>query len=140
VVAVQPWAEVFVDGRRVGEGALVEVASVAAGEHRVELRNPEFPPVQRRVTVAGGAEERLAVSLWEGVARITIQVNPWAEVTVDGRALGVVPPQRQVILAPGTHTLRLTHPALGTWTGTVTTRAGETRTLPFNLAELLGGS
>jgi serine/threonine-protein kinase len=140
VVAVQPWAEVFVDGRRAGEGSLVTVPALAAGEHRIELRNPEFPRVQRRVTVEAGAEERLAVSLWEGVARITLQVHPWAEVTVDGRAIGVVPPQRQVILAPGEHVLRLAHPSLGTWTGTVHTRAGETRTLPLNLPQLLGGS
>jgi len=139
VVAVQPWAEVLVDGRRVGEGPLVTVPALAAGEHHVELRNPEFPPVQRRVTVAGGAEERLSVSLWEGVARITIQVHPWAEVSVGGRDLGAVPPQRQVILAPGAHAIRLTHPSLGTWTGTVTARAGETRTLRLNLTELLGG-
>ncbi|MDX1419039.1 MAG: protein kinase [Rubricoccaceae bacterium] len=139
-VAVQPWAEVWVDGRRIGEGSLVTAQALPAGPHRVELRNPEFPVVQRQVTVEGGAEERLAVSLWEGVARLTIQVHPWAEVSVGGQALGAVPPQRQVILAPGVHPIRLTHPGLGTWTGTVTARAGETRTLRLNLADLLGGS
>jgi hypothetical protein len=138
-VAVQPWAEVFVDGQRAGEGALVTVSELPPGPHRVVLRNPEFPEIRESVVVRSGEEARLGISLWAHVARATIQVHPWAEVTLDGRALGAVPPQRTLILAPGAHTLVLTHPGLGTWTETVHARAGETPTLRYNLTRLLGG-
>ena len=136
-VVVQPWAEVFIDGRKVGEGARVDVAELAPGSHQIVLRNPEFPNVRYAVEIRPGAVENLAVSLWEHVARVTLQVHPWASVKVDGRSIGDVPPERTVILQPGTHTIELTHPQLGTWTSTVRVSAGERRTLPYNLSRLL---
>jgi len=136
-VVVQPWAEVFVDGRKVGEGARVDVAELPVGSHRIVLRNPEFPDVRTAVEIRPGAEENLAVSLWEHVARVTLQVHPWAHVKLDGQPIGDVPPERTVILRPGTHTIELTHPQLGTWSSTVRVSAVERRTLPYNLSRLL---
>ncbi|NNF57928.1 MAG: protein kinase [Rhodothermaceae bacterium] len=138
-VTVRPWATVFVDGRQVGESDLVEVEGLAAGAHRVVLRHPDFPDVEETVTVRAGEAARLGISLWDRVARATLQVQPWAEATLDGQALGAVPPHRTLILTPGSHTLTLAHPSLGTWTTTVRVRAGETPVLKYNLAQLLGG-
>lgn len=140
VVDVQPWAEVFVDGTPRGRTPLAQPLALAAGVHRVVLRNPDFPEVSHTVTVRGGAAERLAVSLWEQVARVTIRVHPYAEVTVGGASHGTIPPERLLVLTPGAHTVSLTHPSLGTWTETVTVRAGEQRTLGYNLVQLLGNS
>ena len=136
-VVVQPWAEVFVDGRKMGEGARVDVEELPPGSHQIVLRNPEFPDVRNTIEIRSGVEENLAVSLWEHVARVTLQVHPWARVKVDGRSIGDVPPERTVILQPGTHTIELTHPQLGTWSSTVRVSAGERRTLPYNLSRLL---
>lgn len=139
-ISVQPWAEVFVDGRKVGEGARIDVQELAAGTHQVSLRNPEFPNVSSSIEIREGGEQTLAVSLWEHVARITLQVNPWASVSVDGLSIGDVPPERTVILRPGPHTIELTHPQLGTWSGTIRAVAGDRRSLPYNLTQLLGDS
>ncbi len=137
-VVVQPWAEVFVDGQKVGEGSGVEIPQLTAGTHIVVLRNPQFPDVRNSVQIRPGGQERLAVSLWAHVARITLQVHPWANVELDGRSIGVVPPEREVILWPGSHTVALSHPQLGTWSGTIQVTAGERRTVPLNLSRLLG--
>jgi serine/threonine-protein kinase len=132
-VAVEPWAEVFVDGRAVGTTPLGAPLALSAGAHSVMLRNPEFPEHVARVVVPAGGSERLAVSLWSLVARISVEVSPWAEVSVDGRAVGTTPLRRPLVLSPGTHTLRLVHPTLGEREERITVDAGESRTVRIRM-------
>lgn len=57
-----PWAEVYLDGRSLGETPIAN-ASVAAGTHEVIFRNPQFVELRQMVTVASGKATRLAVTL-----------------------------------------------------------------------------
>jgi serine/threonine-protein kinase len=59
--------------------------------------------------------------------------KPWANVTVDGRALGATPLER-IPLAPGSHAVILTHPQYEPFTRRVEIRAGETTTIQLDLA------
>lgn len=129
VVVAEPWAAVRVDGRLVGTTPFAPLA-LPAGPHEVTFENPEFPRHTVAVRVESGDEARAAVSLWSLVARVTLDVRPWAEVTVDGAAWGTVPPQaRPLVLAPGAHVLRFTHPTLGTREVRLQAAAGESRTV-----------
>src|SRR5690606_4694016 len=143
VVTVQPWAQVLVDGREVGEGQLVDVGTLSAGTHRVVLHHPDFPEYSTTVTVAPGGAERLPVSLWALVENLTVLAHPYAEVVIGGRSYGTVygtasGQRRAILLRPGSHTLELRHPILGTYTTSVSAQAGRARTLSFNLLQLLG--
>ena len=57
-----PWAEVYLDGRSLGETPIAN-ASVTAGTHEVIFRNPQFQELRQMVTVASGKATRLAVTL-----------------------------------------------------------------------------
>lgn len=57
-----PWAEVYLDGRNLGETPIAN-ASVSAGTHEVIFRNPQFVELRQKVTVASGKPTRLAVTL-----------------------------------------------------------------------------
>jgi hypothetical protein len=57
-----PWAEVYLDGRSLGETPIAN-ASVPAGTHEVIFRNPQFVELRQMVTVATGKATRLAVTL-----------------------------------------------------------------------------
>jgi len=57
-----PWAEVFVDGRRVGETPIANLA-VPIGPHEITLRNPKFPEQKRSVVVSLAGPSRLGVDL-----------------------------------------------------------------------------
>ncbi|MEM9453799.1 MAG: serine/threonine-protein kinase [Myxococcota bacterium] len=59
--------------------------------------------------------------------RLIVSLLPWAEVTVDGRALGRVP--IDVELSAGRHRVRLHNPQLGEVVKTIKLRAGQTYTL-----------
>lgn len=57
-----PWAEVFIDGRRLGETPLGQVP-IAVGAHEVVFRHPQLGEQSRSITVAAGGPTRLSVDL-----------------------------------------------------------------------------
>jgi hypothetical protein len=58
----QPWAEVFIDGERVGETPIGNVV-VPIGSHEVRFRHPELGEQVVRSTVTLGSPARLSVDL-----------------------------------------------------------------------------
>jgi len=63
-VNASPWADVWVDGRPVGQTPLSSI-SVAVGQHEVTLRHPELGERRHHVTVEASEPARLTVNLRE---------------------------------------------------------------------------
>jgi hypothetical protein len=61
-INAQPWAEVFIDGERVGETPIGNVP-VPIGTHEVRFRHPELGEQVVRSTVTLGTPARLSVDL-----------------------------------------------------------------------------
>jgi hypothetical protein len=61
-INAQPWAEVFIDGQRIGETPIGNV-SVPIGTHDVVFRHPELGEQTVRSTVTLGSPARLSVDL-----------------------------------------------------------------------------
>jgi hypothetical protein len=57
-----PWAEVFVDGQRIGETPVGNVA-VRAGSHEVVFRHPQHGEVRQTVVVKAGEAGRVTVNM-----------------------------------------------------------------------------
>jgi pyruvate/2-oxoglutarate dehydrogenase complex dihydrolipoamide acyltransferase (E2) component len=55
-----PWAEVWIDGQKVGETPLGQVP-LTIGSHEVQFRHPDFETQTRTVVVAVGAAARVSV-------------------------------------------------------------------------------
>ena len=53
-LAIAPWGEVVVDGKRRGLSPPLRVLDVPAGAHTIEVRNSTFPAHVQRVEVKGG--------------------------------------------------------------------------------------
>lgn len=58
-LAVSPWGEVFVNGRRAGVSPPLTSIDVAAGRVTVELRNGDAPPYRETLQIAPGEEVRV---------------------------------------------------------------------------------
>ncbi|WP_412070340.1 serine/threonine-protein kinase [Rubrivirga sp. IMCC43871] len=132
-VRVEPWARVRAGDRDLGMTP-VEDVSLPAGTYLVTLTNPQFPVRTVRVDVVAGERAETSVSLWDLVAQVTVEVSPWAEVAVDGEAWDTTPQERPLILTPGDHVLRFTHPTLGTREVPLRVAAGERRTVRVRMA------
>ena len=61
-VNASPWAEVWIDGRRVGETPIGNLP-VAIGPHEVVFRNPQFGEKRQAVSVTLSAPVRLSVDM-----------------------------------------------------------------------------
>jgi serine/threonine-protein kinase len=104
------------------------------GSYTLHMHNPEFPPYRLTLTLRPGQDTLVSVSLWMQVARLWLEVHPWAHVYIDNRYYDVVPPQqRPFILAPGLHRLRLVHPELGARDTLIQLQAGTEQTLRIDL-------
>ncbi len=135
-VAATPWAAVYVGDDSIG--VTTTTLTLPAGSHELVLRHPQFPPYTHTVLVRPDSVVDVTVSLWATVGRLTLDVQPWAEVYVDDEYRDTVPPQeRPLILTPGRHTLRLVHPTLGAWETTLEVEAGVSETRRFDLTTLL---
>ncbi len=139
-VTAMPWAEVTIDGTLVGQTPQ-DGLPLAPGAHTVVLRCPPTgheltrtvelapgeplrlhadlsidPPTARVLAASTGDHEEVEppVEPPRPSATVPVSINavPWAEVRVDGRAVGQTP-LRAFPLRPGRHTVELECPPLG---------------------------
>jgi hypothetical protein len=54
IVAVQPWAEVWIDGRKRGISPPLFKLQLPTGVYTVELRNPDLPSYRQKVQIGSG--------------------------------------------------------------------------------------
>jgi serine/threonine protein kinase len=62
-IIVRPWADVMVDGKAVGTAPPLQPLSLKPGSHAIRLSHPDYRPLNRKVTISPGEEERLTVDL-----------------------------------------------------------------------------
>jgi hypothetical protein len=58
-LAILPWGEVFVDGKRRGVSPPLRLIEVPPGPHTIEVRNTSFPSHAQRVEVRAGEPVRI---------------------------------------------------------------------------------
>ncbi|MHB8418750.1 MAG: protein kinase domain-containing protein [Myxococcales bacterium] len=105
-----PWCDVYLDGSKIGVTPISHY-EVPAGKHGLLLKN-DVEGASRKLTVdvAVGKEAKEAVVFGHGT--LDVRVQPWAQVFLDGKALGPTPLEPLEVFA-GTHELRLVNHDLG---------------------------
>jgi class 3 adenylate cyclase len=58
-LAITPWGEVYVDGKQQGVSPPLRDLRIAAGEHKIEVRNPSFPSHVETVNAKAGGQIRI---------------------------------------------------------------------------------
>lgn len=58
-LAVTPWGEVFVDGKRVGVSPPLNELKLTAGKHVVEIKNPGFVAYSATIELQAGANQKI---------------------------------------------------------------------------------
>jgi hypothetical protein len=139
-VVSSPWAEVFVDGKKVGNTPVLN-KSLPVGKHQVVLVNDELG-IEKSfgTTIVKNTDTKIVTNLSDegdvdSVAltekgkkkgKITVTSNPWTSVEIDGESVGNTP-LIEVKVAPGVHKVRLVNGELEIDVKiTVTVKAGET--------------
>ena len=112
--------DIMEDGRILGN-TRTDRLMLPVGSHRIEFANPalEFTAA-RTVQIAAGRTANVVLALPQG--RLSINAVPWAEVTLDGAALGTTP-LGEIAVPIGTHELVFRHPQFGERRQSVTIKA-----------------
>ncbi|HTS23958.1 MAG TPA: serine/threonine-protein kinase [Casimicrobiaceae bacterium] len=58
-LAISPWGEVYVDGKRKGISPPMTELKLAPGKHRIEIRNAKFPPHSETLNVRPGGYAKI---------------------------------------------------------------------------------
>lgn len=92
--------------RQVFYAILVASQYISISANVSAATDPSITPYQTVVSDANGTP-------------LTVSVKPWAEVFVDGKSVGISPPLKSVLIAPGTHTITLKNVGYANYTETV---------------------
>jgi hypothetical protein len=106
VVLTDSPATIEIDGIEAGRTPLAKPLRVASGAHIVAALAPGFLPTRKELTLAGQVTETVVLTLTPTEARMAQLVVraslPGAEVTVNGKRIGVTPLPASVGVQPGT--------------------------------------
>jgi len=125
---VSPYAEVFIDGEKVGVTPFNKPLVYQEGEHTVKLVHPDYPVYSGVFRVTSGETTRLRVALESTIGYIRCRVLPWGNVYVNGDFKGTTPlPEKELIrVAPGPVNLVIKHPDYREVDTTITINKGDT--------------
>jgi PEGA domain len=112
--------DILEDGRVLGNTRM-ERLMLPVGSHRLEFSSPSLEfTAARTVEIAAGRTASVAIVLPQG--RISVNAVPWADVFLNGAALGTTP-LGEVAVPIGTHELVFRHPQFGERRQVVTVKA-----------------
>ncbi len=125
----------FIDGNRVGTGVRRISEVLPFGNHTLRVEVENFESWSRNITldVAGYSATVSPVEI-PTIGRLLIAPEPWANVSIDGVAMGQTP-MAPIELEEGSHTVLLTNPDYEDQTSTVTIAAGEDASIRYTAAE-----
>jgi len=66
LLAISPWGEVFVDGKLAGISPPMSELELAAGKHRIEVRNGNFKPYQEDVDLTSNETTKIKHKFAQG--------------------------------------------------------------------------
>jgi hypothetical protein len=98
--------------------------------------NPPEPPVAVKPPPDGTSSKKPdeqapkpAVNAPKGPGKLHLILKGWADVYVDGKPFGRVPPKNKLELEPGQYRVELKNPAVKTYVANITIKPGETTQL-----------
>lgn len=135
LVNVSPYAEVFIDGEKVGVTPFNKPLVYQEGEHTIKLVHPDYPVYSSIFRVTPGETTRLRVALESTIGYIRCRVLPWGNVYVNDDFKGTTPlPEKELIrVAPGPVRLVIKHPDYKEIDTTFTINRGDTLSFRFIL-------
>jgi serine/threonine-protein kinase len=103
VVECLPWAEVFIDGERIGVTPNVSIRPInlQAGEYTLKLVHPDYPVFSQTIKVNAGEVKNVRISLDATMGFVKCFVHPFGDVYINGEKRGQIPSPDFLKVKPG---------------------------------------
>lgn len=120
-------ADVFLNGKKLGQTPLLD-SKFPVGNHEIRIQKGNLYST-KRITIDENKETATHANLQASLGIVRLLINPWANVYVDGKKLGVTPPLDNIELKPGEYSLKIENPAFSPVTKKISVKAGATVTV-----------
>ncbi|HSD62403.1 MAG TPA: serine/threonine-protein kinase [Ignavibacteriaceae bacterium] len=109
-VEAEPWAEVFVDNKKIDTTPLDDYIQLKPGTHTLKLVHPNYPPYIKKIVISNDKIESIKVNFPQLTGYLDCKVMPWGEVYINGTHIGTTPLREPINLFPGTYRIKITNP------------------------------
>ena len=137
-VEVNPWADVFINDKKIDTTPLKDGIELKSGEYELKLVHPEFPIYSEKVEIKPGELKTVKINFYEEVGYLDCKIYPWGEIYINGTHKSTTPLRKPIVLLPGEYSLKITNENYDKdIEQLITIRAKETVTLRYNFDELV---
>jgi hypothetical protein len=120
MVSATPWADVYINNRKINTTPLKNHISLAPGRYTLKLVHPDYPEYQRRITVNADKTENISVNFKDLAGYLDCKVYPWGEIYIDDVLKSQTPLREPIVLMPGKYKLTIKNPQYGSVSETIT--------------------
>jgi len=112
-VEAKPWADVYIDNKKVDTTPLDDYIKLKPGTYTLKLVHPEYPPYIKKINISNDKIESVKINFEQITGYLDCKVQPWGEVFIDGDHVGTTPLREPINLYPGAHKVKITNPQYG---------------------------
>ncbi len=94
-------AQVYIDDKLLGNTPLDE--ELSPGSYSLKVQKEGFRIEEKQIRLTSDLTQSFTLQASESIT-VKISVHPWAEVFIDGKSIGNVPPIKEISLTVGPHT------------------------------------
>lgn len=109
-VEVKPWADVYIDNKKIDTTPLDNYINLSSGIHTLKLVHPDYPPYIRKIRISSDKIEAVKIDFQLLTGYLDCKVLPWGEVFINGNHVGTTPLRVPINLFPGNYEIKITNP------------------------------
>lgn len=129
-----PYAEIYVDGKKLATTPIDDYIELSPGRHRLKLVNPSYPGYLRNITISPERIESITVNFDAIVGYLKCNIYPWGKIFINGKLEGVTP-MRPIPLLAGTYKLKINNPVFKDYYEQIKIIKRDTLNFNFNFAK-----
>ncbi len=131
-----PWAEISLDGKKLGVTPLEAPVEIAHGEHLLEVKNPFYPALKKKIRIDENTPDKIYVNLVDEFAYLNCTVFPWGDVYLDSVFIAETPFHSPMPVYPGERKLIVKNPNFPVFEKKVNLIKGDTLQINVNFSEI----
>ncbi len=108
-VEVNPWAEVFINDKKIDTTPLKDEIALKTGEYELKLVHPEFPIYLEKIEIKSSELKTVKINFYEEVGYLDCKIFPWGEIYINGDYKSTTPLRKPIVLMPGEYNLKISN-------------------------------
>ena len=131
-VEANPWAEVYLDNKKVDTTPLKNYIQLEQGEHELKLVHSDYPPYFAKINIEPDEIKNVKINFNDYVGYLDCKIYPWGDIYINGEYKTTTPVREPIPLSPGEYTLLVKNPGFDDVEKQITITAKETINFRLN--------